>query len=98
MKKIIALVVLVVLGGTAAYFGPTALGYLRIGTTFAAQQTCACVHVSGRELPSCVNDLGKAGELLSVKVEGDTVQATALLGLFSGEAKYEPPYGCHPVK
>jgi hypothetical protein len=98
VKKLIALGVVVALGVAAAIYGPTVLGYLRIGTTFAAQQTCACVHVSGRELASCVTDLGKAGELLSVKVEGDTVRATALLGLFSGESKNEPPYGCHPVK
>ncbi len=92
----LGLVVLV--AGAAAIYAPTALGYLRIGTAFAAQQTCACVHVSGRQVDSCLRDLGKAGGLLDVKVEGDLVRATAVLGLFSGESKNEPPYGCHPIK
>lgn len=97
-RKLIVLGVVVVLGVAAAIWLPALTGYLSVGTAYAAQQTCSCVHVSARELQSCVGDLGKAGRLLDVKVEGDTVRATALLGLFSGESQNEPPYGCHPVK
>lgn len=97
-RKLIAIAVVVALGAAAVVYLPTLVGYLKIGTTFAAQQMCACVHVSGRTLESCLGDLGKAGGLLTVSVDGDAVRATALLGLFSGEARNEPPYGCHPAR
>ncbi len=98
MRKWVVLTVLagvVVVGGV---YGPRAIAFLGIGTTYAAQQTCACMHLGGRTLESCTHELGKAGSLLKVEAEGDTVRASGLFGLFSGEARNEEPYGCHPVK
>nr|UXE44846.1 hypothetical protein Hi04_10k_c3807_00011 [uncultured bacterium] len=79
-------------------YGPRFAAFLRIGTTFAAQQTCACLHLAGRTLESCTAELGRAGRLVKVETDGPTVRASALFGAFSGEARDEPPFGCHPVK
>jgi hypothetical protein len=98
MRKWILLVLGLALAIAAAVYLPRGVAFLRIGTVFAAQQTCACVHLSERPLESCIAELGKAGRLLKVESDGDTVRASALLGLFSGESHHEPPFGCHPVK
>jgi hypothetical protein len=98
MRRKVLMVVAAALGVAAAIYGPRGVAFLRIGTTFAAQQTCACLHVSARPLDACLGDLGKAGHLLDIRAEGDSVRASALFGVFSGEALHEAPYGCHPVK
>jgi hypothetical protein len=56
------------------------------------------MHISGRTLDSCAAELGRAGRLLQFETDGDTVRTHALFGAFSGEARHEPPFGCHPVK
>jgi hypothetical protein len=98
VRRWILIAVVAVLVGLGAVYVPRGVAFLHIGTTFAAQQVCACLHVSARPLDSCRNELGKAGGLLSVETQGDTVKASALLGLFSGESRNEAPYGCHPVR
>lgn len=97
-KKLAAAVVVLGLAAAAAVYGPRLAAFLRIGTTFAAQQTCACLHVGGRTLESCTAELGRAGRLLSFDVQGDTVRTQALFGIFAGEARNESPFGCHPVQ
>ncbi len=91
----VALLLLIIVG---IVYVPRATAFLRIGTVYAAQQTCACLHVSGRTLDSCTAELGRAGRLLKMNADGDTVRTSALFGLFTGEARNEPPFGCHPVK
>jgi hypothetical protein len=98
MRRRILIAVAAVLVGLGAVYVPRGVAFLRIGTTFAAQQVCACLHVSARPMDSCRSELGKAGSLLSLDAQGDTVRASALLGLFSGESRNEAPYGCHPVR
>jgi len=65
-----------------------------IGTGYTAQQTCACLHVAGRTLESCLTDLDPlARNLVSIHPGKDEVTATAL-GVFSATARYEKGFGC----
>jgi hypothetical protein len=65
----------------------------RIGTGYAAHQTCSCVHVSGRTRESCEGDLDPlARKLVTVEVDGNEVTAHALLG--KSIARFDPAWGC----
>jgi hypothetical protein len=65
-----------------------------IGSGYAAEQTCACVFVSHRALPSCLMDLDPlAQRLVSVRVGSSDVTAHAL-GVKSAVAHYEQRFGC----
>jgi hypothetical protein len=67
---------------------------LHIGAGYTAQQTCACVLVSGRPLDSCMTDLDPlARRLISVRVGASEVTASAL-GLASATARFEKGFGC----
>ncbi|MCR6645486.1 MAG: hypothetical protein NVV62_13755 [Terricaulis sp.] len=69
--------------------------YARIATTYAAKQTCSCLHVSGRALESCLADFPSEGQgLIDVKPEGQSVRASVLFGAISAEAIYEDGFGC----
>jgi hypothetical protein len=98
VRRWILLAVAVGLVALGVVYLPRFIAFLRIGTVFAAQQTCACVHLGNRPLESCVAELGKPGRLLKVEAEGDSVRTSALLGLFTAESRNEEPFGCHPVK
>ena len=98
MRKRIALAVLALLLIAAALlvrkFSP--LG--RIGTGYAAEQTCSCLFVSGRTPDSCKGDLDPlARKLVSVRVGSDEVSASAL-GIMHARAKYEAARGCTLVE
>ncbi|HVZ99562.1 MAG TPA: hypothetical protein VG841_04530 [Caulobacterales bacterium] len=89
-------VVLVVaaIAGLAAWLLPRPLAYANIATGYAAQQTCACLHVSGRALDSCMADFpSDARKMFSVKQDGDDVHVSAL-GVFKADAHYDGTYGC----
>jgi hypothetical protein len=65
-----------------------------IGTGYAAQQTCACLFVSGRTLESCLGDLEPlARKLISVRPGAAEVTASGL-GVASATARYEKGFGC----
>lgn len=98
MRKRIALAVVAFLAIAAVFalrkFGPLA----RIGSGYAAEQTCACLFVSGRTLESCRGDLDPlALELVSMKVGSDDVRAT-VAGVFHARARYEASRGCSLVE
>jgi hypothetical protein len=67
---------------------------LNIGTGYAAEQTCACLFISGRTLDSCLGDLEPLARKL-ISVHPATAEVTAS-GLFvvSATARYEPGFGC----
>jgi hypothetical protein len=91
---IIALVVIVALGvgGYYALKGP--MLYARIGSTYAAKQTCSCVFISGRTLAACQADLpGGANSILKLEVKGHQIEASAY-GIVHASATYEEGYGC----
>jgi hypothetical protein len=67
---------------------------LNIGTGYAAQQTCACMFISGRAIDSCLGDLDPlARKLISVKPGAAEVTASGLF-LETATARYEKGFGC----
>jgi hypothetical protein len=67
---------------------------MNIGTGYAAQQTCACLFVSGRTIESCLGDLDPlARKLISVH-PGSAEVAASGFGLETATARYEKGFGC----
>jgi hypothetical protein len=67
---------------------------LNIGTGYVAQQTCACLFVSGRTLESCLGDLEPlARKLISIHPGTDEVTASSFV-LAAATARYEKGFGC----
>jgi hypothetical protein len=67
---------------------------VNIGTGYAAQQTCACLFVSGRTLESCVGDLEPLAQKL-ISIHPGTAEVTAsTFGLATATARYEKGFGC----
>src|SRR5437867_11341111 len=66
---------------------------LNIGTGYAAQQTCACLFVSGRTLESCLGDLEPlARTLISIHPGADEVTASGFV-LETATAHHEKGLG-----
>jgi hypothetical protein len=67
---------------------------MNIGTGYAAQQTCACLFVSGRTIESCLGDLEPlARKLISIHPGTSEVTASGL-GLVTATARHEQGFGC----
>jgi hypothetical protein len=82
----------------AAWAGKDAYAYARIGTTYAAEITCSCLYVAGRDMDSCKTDYpAEAVKQFTWKVEKDRVTVSAAGGLVSATARFEDGYGCSPA-
>lgn len=69
-------------------------GLLAAGAGYSAQQTCACLWVSGRTLESCKTDLDPlARRLVSIRVGVGEVTASGF-GLATATSTYEKGFGC----
>ena len=67
---------------------------LEAGAGYSAQQTCACLWVSGRALESCKTDLDPlARKLVSIRVGANQLTASGL-GIATATATYEKGFGC----
>jgi hypothetical protein len=67
---------------------------VNIGTGYVAEQTCACLFVSGRTLESCVGDLDPlARKLISIHPGAGEVTASGF-ALDTATARYEKGFGC----
>lgn len=67
---------------------------VNIGTGYAAQQTCACMFVSGRTIESCLGDLDPlARKLISIHPGTAEVTASGFV-LKTATARYEKGFGC----
>ncbi len=67
---------------------------LEAGAGYSAQQTCACLWVSGRTLESCKTDLDPlARKLVSIRVGANQLTASGL-GIATATATYEKGFGC----
>lgn len=101
-KRWIGLAVLLVLLAAlavGAWAGRGQIAYAQIATTYAAKQTCSCLHVSGRSMESCIADFPEdAREAITVTQDGDAVRASVLFGVFSAEAVADEEYGCRLVE
>lgn len=79
----------------AAWAGRDVYAFARIGTAYAAKQTCSCLYVAGRDLASCKTDYAPdvAGQFTWAVTDRD-VTVSAAGGLVSGRATFEDGYGC----
>lgn len=97
-KWLLIVGVFVVLGAVGVWSGWDSYATTRIGTVYVAKQTCSCLFVAGRPLDSCHTDFDtEAIRPLDVIVSKNNVKVSALGGLISARAQYEPGFGCHPV-
>ena len=65
-----------------------------IGAGYAAQQTCSCIFISGRELESCRAELDLLARWL-VSVHPTRAEVTAnALGIAHATARYDKDFGC----
>jgi hypothetical protein len=91
---VLGLFAVLVLGGVIAWRVFRVGDLTLIGTGYAAQQTCACMFVSGRTLDSCMTDLEPlARKLITVHPGDHEVTATAH-GLATATARWEKGFGC----
>jgi hypothetical protein len=91
----IVVVCVLLLVAVTVYLGRDQLALARIGSGFAAKQTCSCLHVSGRPLASCMKDFdADAARWLSWQV-GDRSVTVSALGLFSSTSVFNDGFGCH---
>lgn len=89
---LVALIALLAAAGAWKRFRVS--GLLDAGAGYSAQQTCACLWVSGRTLESCRTDLDPlARRLISIRVGTDEVTASGF-GIATATAKYEKGFGC----
>src|SRR5690348_14184670 len=67
-----------------------------IGAGYTAEQTCACLFVSGRSPESCRRDLDPlARKVVSVRVDSAArTVSTRSIGFARATARYEQGYGC----
>lgn len=88
----VALVIL--LGAVVAWKRYRVSALLDAGVGYSAQQTCACLWVSGRSLESCKTDLDPlARKLVSMRVGTNEVTASGF-GLATATSTYEKGLGC----
>ena len=67
---------------------------VNIGTGYAAQQTCACLFISGRPIESCLGDLEPLARKL-ISIHPGTAEVTASgFALATATARYEKGFGC----
>ena|SRR6185295_1051326 len=88
-------VLVVLVGGGALAWRLLHLSELSvIGAGYGAEQTCACLFISGRTLESCKTDLEPlAQKLVSFKI-GDHEVTARSFGVATATAKHEPGFGC----
>jgi len=92
LAGLVALVVL--LGAAVAWKRYRVSTLLETGVGYSAQQTCACLWVSGRPLESCKTDLDPlARKLVSMQVGTNEVTASGF-GLATATSSYEKGFGC----
>jgi hypothetical protein len=95
---LIGIVVVVAIVGIAVFFGRDTWATARIGTVYVAKQTCSCLFVAGRPMDSCRTDYDPAAIApLTVEKQEHGVKVSALAGLVSAQAEFEPGFGCHPA-
>ena len=100
---LILLAVLAFVGAATWHFflkDQVALG--KVGTAYASKQICSCRFVSERELESCKTDFTQ--DISALKITEDYIETTgrtdqsitasAMMGIISAKATYEPGLGC----
>jgi hypothetical protein len=97
-RRQIALVAGIVLLAGLVYGGYQGVRMARIAVTYAAEQTCSCLFVSGRDRDSCRGDLGSGIARFLAFGIAETAVTASMLGVFSARAEFEEGFGCHVAK
>ena len=98
MKKWLGLGLIVLIALGAWYYGGDLYTTARIGTAYAAKQTCSCRFVAGRAPESCPSDYNPNDlKSLTVNVGTNKVTVSALAGVISATAVFEDGFGCHVI-
>ena len=84
-----------VLIAVGVYVGREQVALARIGTAFAAKQTCSCLFVSGRSLNSCRRDYNPDVARWFTWRVGERSVTVSVLGIFSSTSVFESGFGCH---
>jgi hypothetical protein len=94
-KWLVAAIAVVALAGLAVAWRKLQVSALaEIGAGYAAEQTCACIFISGRASASCRADLDPLARwLVSVRSTGAEVTANAF-GVARATARYDKDFGC----
>jgi hypothetical protein len=88
-KLVVAAILAVALFIIGSYAHRMAL----IGAGYGAQQTCACVFISGRALESCRDDLDPlARKVVSLEKGDGEIRARSMLS--SATSRFQPGVGC----
>ena len=94
VRLLVLVAVVILLAAAFAWRRFRVSGLLEAGAGYSAQQTCACLWVSGRTLESCRTDLDPlARRLVSIRVGAEEVTASGL-GIATATATYEKGFGC----
>lgn len=98
LKRVLIGAAVVAVIAVAAWSGREAYATARLGTVYVSKQFCSCLFVARRSYESCLTDYDPR-DLAALTVErGESgVRTSALWGLVSARAEFEPAYGCHPV-
>jgi hypothetical protein len=95
---LIGVVILIAIVAGALWASRDTWASARIGAAYVAKQTCSCLFVAGRPMDSCRTDYEPdAIKPLTVEASKDSVKVSALAGLISRTAQFEPGFGCHPA-
>ena len=88
-----------VLIGAAVGLRP-GLALMRIGTGYAAKQTCSCVFISGRTKENCQKDLEPlARRTISISIaQGEPEVWTHAFGWVRARARYQRNLGCSLIE
>jgi len=91
-----AVLVLVVLGGAAAwYYRQPIAGLSTTGAAFGARTVCSCRYVAGRGLADCEKDFEPGMELVFLSDDPEARSVTARVPLLaSATARYREGFGC----
>jgi hypothetical protein len=93
MRKRIVMAVVILLVAGAVVAGRHFRKLAVIGAGYAAEQTCACMFVSGRTLDSCRGDLeSMAQRIVTIEPRDREIHTRTLLS--SATARFEPGFGC----
>ena len=93
-RIVVAILIAIVIGGAITWRALHLSDLAFIGAGYAAEQTCACLFISGRSLDSCKGDLEPlAQKLVSLQPGSREVTATSF-GVSSATARYDEKFGC----
>lgn len=84
--------------GLAVWLGRDTYQSARLGSVYAAKQTCSCLFIAHRTMESCKTDYDPtAVKPLTWTVADNSVTVSAIGGLVSARADFEEGFGCHPA-